>query len=173
MNKITVLIILGTLVVLGFAFAYSRPKVENVSQKENTPQQSATTVSEPQTVDKLAYFAIFTNGTFRVFTAPMYHNLSADMYIEANNPNTIIIKKAGATWSDFFSTLPFKLSHECLTTGTNQTFCTKEGSVLKFYLNGERKENVLDQEIQDGDKLLVTYGSESEIEIKKQLDKIP
>jgi len=47
----------------------------------------------PQIVDKQASFAIFTNGTFRVFTAAMYHNLSPNAYIEASNPNVIQIKK--------------------------------------------------------------------------------
>ena len=103
----------------------------------------------------------------------MYHNLSDDVYIEAGSPNIIKVKKAGVTWNDFFSTLPFKLTQDCLTTGTKETFCTGSKVSLKFYLNGERKESVLDQEIQSGDKFLVTFGNESEDAIKQQIDKIP
>jgi len=129
--------------------------------------------SIPQIVNRQASFAIFTNGTFRVFTATMYHNLSPDVFIEGSNPNVIQIKKDGLTWNDFFSTLPFKLTHECLTTGTGQTFCTGSNGTLKFYINGEKAVNVLDQQINNGDKLLVTFGNETELEIKEQYDRIP
>ncbi len=123
-------------------------------------------------INKQASFAIFTNGTLRIFTAAMYHNLSPDVYIEASNPNKIIIKKSGVTWDDFFSTLPFKLTKNCLVTGTKQTFCTGSKGTLRFYLNGDKKESALDLEIQNGDKLLVTFGDDSESVIKSQLDRL-
>ena len=83
------------------------------------------------------------------------------------------MKKTNITWNDFFSTLPFKLSQDCLTTGTNETFCTGSSGTLKFYLNGEEKPEVLNLVIESGDKLLVTFGKESTETIKKQLDEIP
>jgi len=126
-----------------------------------------------QFVDKQASFAIFTNGTFRVFTAAMYHNQSPNVYIEESNPNIVKVRKAGVTWNDYFSTLPLTLTKDCLTTGTKETFCTGSKGTLKFYLNGERTENMLDQEIKNGDKLLVTFGIESEAIIKQQIDKMP
>ena len=60
-----------------------------------------------QIVNKKASFAIFTNGTFRLFTAAMYHNLSEDVFIQADNPNIVHVKKTGITWDVFFKTLPF------------------------------------------------------------------
>lgn len=103
----------------------------------------------------------------------MYHNLPQDVYIEANNPNIVKVKKSGITWNNFFSTLPFKFTHDCLTTSIKEIFCTGNNGTLKFYLNGERKEAIRDQEIQNDDKLLVTFGNESEYTIKQQVDKIP
>ncbi len=123
-------------------------------------------------VNVKASFAIFTHGTFRVFTAVMYHNLSKDVYIEAASPNIIKVKKEGITWNDFFSTLPFKLTDDCLTTGTKEIFCSNNVYALKFYLNGERKSQILDQVIQEGDTLLITYGNESEAAIEKQKQRV-
>lgn len=65
----------------------------------NQERQPSTTL---QIVDKQASFAIFTHGTFRVFTATMYHNLSKEVYIEASNPNIVLVRKTGVTWNDFF-----------------------------------------------------------------------
>jgi len=124
-------------------------------------------------VEYHAYFAIFTHGTFRVFTAPMYHNLSPEVFIQAESPNTVRVQKTGVTWDDFFKTLPFSVTKDCLTTGTQQVFCTGKNGTLSFYLNGIKDEHALDQMIKDGDRLLITFGNESEDVIKKQINMIP
>jgi len=173
LKYIGILIIL--IVALGLFFLLNRIKTMNTisEQKEIAAQIGAQPSTISHIVNESASFAIFTNGTFRAFTATMYHNLSPDVFIEASNPNVILIKKDGLTWNDFFSTLPFKLTYECLTTGTGQTFCSGSKGALKFYINGEKSVNALDQRINKGDKLLITFGNESEMVIKKQFDRIP
>ncbi|MBI4097241.1 MAG: hypothetical protein HY428_02380 [Candidatus Levybacteria bacterium] len=174
MNKpIFIGIVITILLVAGFFIFPNSKKNTDSTADETSLKQSNKFSSVPQTVNKQASFAIFTNGIFRIFTASMYHNLSDDVYIEASNSNIVKVKKAKITWDDFFKTLPFTLAKDCLTTGTRETFCTGSKGALKFYLNGEKNENALNQEIKDGDKLLVTFGNESEIVIKEQLDQIP
>jgi hypothetical protein len=145
--------------------------------KDPTSQSSPTEVQKitpvDNDVDYSASFAIFTHGTFRIFTAPRYHNQSEDVYIQSVNPNIIQVKISGVTWDDFFKTLPMKLAKDCLTTGTGQTFCTNTNSRLRFFINGREDTNALDKIIKDGDKLLVTYGSEDMQQIKDQMEKIP
>lgn len=154
-------IVLGTVVLVGFfIFSSSNPV------PAPTPQMQ-------ETVDIKASFGIFTNGTFRIFTASMYHNLSDDVYIEASSPNIVIVKKAGATWGDFFATLPMNVTRDCLTTGTGQTFCSSNAQTLKFYINGQRDTNALEKRINAGDQLLVSYGNENSGDIEKQLKQIP
>ncbi len=132
------------------------------------------TIGSEEKIDKKAAFAIFTNGTFRIFSAPMYHNLSPDVFIERPKPNIIQMRKEGVTWDDFFRTLPLKIDHECLTTGTGQTFCTGKEGTLKFYINGEDSTgDALPKIINDADKLLVSFGKETGKEIDAQLNKIP
>lgn len=114
----------------------------------------------PTPFDARASFVIYTNGTLRIFTDPRYHNLSEDVYLEADDPGIVHVKKPDITWADFFETLPMKLTAECLATGTGQRFCTDENRKLKFYLNGELRPDALDETIQDGDELLVSFGEE-------------
>lgn len=104
-----------------------------------------------------ASFEIYTNGTKRVFTDLMYHNLSSDVYIAEPDPSVIHVKKAGITWDDFFKTLPFTLTKECLTTGTKQVFCTNQTQKLQFILNDTENPNTLELEIREGDRLVVNY----------------
>lgn len=170
MRKLLLVGMLGALAVIGF-FVFSSSKPDNeLKTAVPTPQLEE---NETKNVDIKASFAIFTNGTFRIFTAAMYHNRPSDVFIEASNPNIVHVKKAGITWDEFFKTLPMKLTRDCLTTGTGQTFCTSSSQTLKFYLNGRQASNALAKIIESGDQLLVTYGSETDEQIEKQFQQVP
>lgn len=170
MSKVIALLIIGLLVLIGGYIFLTTGVSKQEIQTTQSPQ--VTTNLSPQEVNYSASFAIFTNGTFRIFTNPMYHNLSKDVYINAENPNTVYVKKSEITWNEFFNTLPFKLTKECLTTGTKQTFCTDTQGTLRFYLNGKEDKDALDKKIKQGDELLVTYGNEDDEEIQKQLQRL-
>lgn len=175
MNKnIAIGIVITIVAVAGyFIFSVSTRKTDNTSQEKKVLKRENQASPVSQTVNKQASFAIFTNGTFRVFSAAMYHNLSPDLYIEATNPNIVKVKKAGSTWNDFFKTLPFTLSKDCLTTGTKETFCTGVNGSLRFYLNGSLDQNTLDKKINASDQLLVTFGKEDVQQIQKQMQQLP
>lgn len=130
------------------------------------------TTPSPEVINYNAHFAIFTNGTFRIFTSAMYHNKNTDLYISADNPNTIQVRKKNLTWQDFFNTLPMKLDPNCLTTGTGQIFCSKDQNVLRFFINGKEDPDALSKSINPKDQLLVTYGEENEQTIASQLAKL-
>lgn len=160
------------MVIAGFfVFYFSKPETGPKISATPTLQQE----EDPETkfADIKAAFAIFTNGTFRIFTDAKYHNLSRDVYIEPPNVNIVNVKKQGITWDDFFRTLPMKLTKDCLTTGTGQTFCTGSSGKLKFYLNGTKDPNALGKIINHVDQLLVSFGSENDEQIDRQLRQIP
>lgn len=135
-----------------------------------TPMPTIPVVKE--TVDRQASFAIVTNGTFRVFTQAMYHNRSPDVFIQSDNPNVVHLTKRRVRWGDFFDTLPFNLTNDCLTTGIGQTFCTSANNTLKFYLNNIQDSDALAKEINKGDKLLVSFGPKDDTNIPAQLEKV-
>lgn len=168
MNRKAILIILIITSFIGLFYFISSTRTK---PEPNDRLQKPTT--NPLNADFKASFAIYTNGTFRIFTSPMYHNLSKDVYIEIANPNLVNVKKANISWRNFFETLPMKLDENCLITGTKQTFCSNSEFTLQFYLNGERNQSALDQIINPGDKLLVTYEKENSPAILQQLQSIP
>lgn len=128
---------------------------------------------ESQVVDFRASFAIYTDNVRRVFTAAMYHHQSPDVFLASENPNIINVKKPEITWNDFFQTLPFELTKECLTTGDGEKFCASGNRTLKFYLNGEKTDDLLEREIRAGERLLVSFGNQSPEQIKKQIEFAP
>lgn len=126
-------------------------------------------------VNRKASFLVFTNGTKRLFTDMKYHDRSESVFIQADNPSIVHVKKPNVTWNDFFATMPapMKITNDCLMTGTGQSFCTNADMKLKFYINGAEVRNGLTKEIHENDRLLVTYGAENEKEIEQQLSQIP
>ena len=179
MNKFPILIIALCIAVIGIGgfYIFGKPSSQPIVQTDTKVPQPLITNEATQTtqgtlVDYKTAFAIYTNGIFRVFTASMYHNLSKDVYIQADNPNIVHVKKSGITWDYFFKTLPFSVTKDCLITGTKETFCTNQTKTLKFYLNGIKTENLLDTEIKPNDKALITYGGEKDSETAEQLEKL-
>ena len=131
-----------------------------LSNKEASPPQRAIPASTPivqEPVDFTATFRIVTNGLTRNFSASMYHNQSSDVYIEADDSSVVNVKREGVTWNDFFDSLPFKLTKDCLTTGTGETFCSGSSGTLRFYLNDNENQSLLDREIEPGDIVRITF----------------
>jgi hypothetical protein len=172
MKRIYGLIAIGFLIVLVLLLI----KVASINQTQPTKisvsQTPSPTLEVTRDVNYEARFAIYTNGTKRIFTNSMYHNLSKDVYIEASDPSIVHVKKDGVIWMDFFMTLPLKLDKDCLTTGTKETFCSTPKATLKFYLNGVRNDKFLFEKIKDGDLALISYGMENEAQIKFQLNSL-
>lgn len=147
----------------------------NQSSKEteiSVSKSPSPTLEIPKNVDYQARFTIYTNGVKRIFTNPMYHNLSPEVYIEALDPSIVHVKKEGITWMDFFITLPMKLDKNCLVTGTKETFCATPNATLKFYLNGTKTDNLLTSPIKDEDVILISYGKENDQQIQTQLNSL-
>lgn len=159
-----ILVVLGILILLGLGIFLFILKPEGKSEINIIP-------STKKVVSFKASFAIFTNGTFRIFTDSKYHGKSPDAFMD--EANIVIVKKNGTTWADFFNTLPMTLNKDCIITGTGQTFCTNNTSRLRFFINGSEEPNALDKEIKENDKLLITYGNETESQIKLQQEQIP
>ena len=144
------------------SLAYYLNSIRKKTAPATSPTPTTFEISPTKTEEKVditASFEIYTNTTKRVFSASMYHNLSQDVYITADNPSIVHVKRAGITWHDFFATLPMQLSKECLVTGTKQTFCTGQEGSLRFYINDIENPNALDEIINEGDSLRVTYGA--------------
>jgi len=145
------LLLLGV-IVLTVVVVSNFPKKELAQPAERETNEEVTT---PFT----ASFEIYTLGTRRDFSATMYHNLSEDAYIDSAPPYSVVVNRASTTWQEFFDTLPspFKITSDCLYTGTGQEFCNSQNSQLLFLLNGKDQPKVLESEIKKDDFLQIKY----------------
>jgi hypothetical protein len=151
------IILLFSLVLFSACQSEVREKETTVTGSETSTDSATIPSQKTQFEEFTANFEIYTLGTKRIFTLPMYHNQSADVFIEVNDPSLIQVKRDGVTWNEFFETLPFSLTKECLITGTKQTLCTNDNYELRFILNSVYEPNSLDLPISENDYLVVEY----------------
>lgn len=163
-----IIIVILTIAAVVIAIFASQQKLFSMTTTQPSPTSSVPPASS--STNFTAHFAIFTNGTFRIFTDPKYHNQSKEVFLTSDNPNKIHITKDGITWQQFFDTLPapMKVTRDCLTTGTGQEFCGD----LRFLINNEAAPDALDRIIQPNDKLLISFGLKDKVKELEKLEEI-
>lgn len=165
MNKLLAVILVGAILIIGIFLWQKQYFTDKTIGTTGLMNQDPSPSSQPkdsqipvsQNTDIQAYFTIVTGSITRSFKAEKYHNLSPDVYIENPDPNVVYVKKTGIKWSDFFHTLPMKLTKDCLTTGDGETYCDGKDGNLKFYLNDVETPNLLDMEIKEGARALIKF----------------
>jgi len=119
-----------------------------------------------------ANFMVFINGEEINFALPQYIVKAKEVHIEDMNGNVIHKHATGITLGYFFKTLGFKFDENCFVFDNKKEYCNEGDKALKFYVNGERNYEYDKYEIRNLDKYLISYGNDSEEEIKKQLSSI-
>ena len=108
------------------------------------------------------------------FTAPTYQIKSSWIHFEESDGKTVHRHASGVTLAYLFDTLNIGLDDECYRFPDGRNFCTvqdKEGDEysLKFYINHEKVTDIRDYVINDNDRILISYGNESQEQIDRQL----
>lgn len=106
------------------------------------------------------------------FSAGAYQVQDNWIHFESQDGSTIHRHSSGVTLGYLFETLGIGLDEECYVFPSERSFCTDENYSLKFYINGERVDSINDYVIQDEDRILISYGGETEEQIQEQLDEL-
>ncbi len=71
-----------------------------------------------------------------------------------------------------FENLRIGIDSECYIFPDGRQFCTNEDYSLKYYINHQLVKDIWDYVIEDGDRILITYGNETPEQIEEQLMEI-
>ena len=72
----------------------------------------------------------------------------------------------------FFKSVGMDFNNGCITLENKEKFCNESNKKLKFFVNGKENNDFENYVFNDLDKILISYGDESEEEIKNQLAEI-
>ena len=103
------------------------------------------------------------------FTSPAYQIKSSWIHFEESDGSTIHRHSSGVTLGYLFGTLGINIDNECYKFPDGRNFCSNEDYSLKYYINHKIVNDIYDYVLEDDDRILITYGSETPEEIEAQL----
>ncbi len=98
------------------------------------------------------------------FSGPSYQVQSSWIHFESQDGATIHRHASGVTMGYLFDTIGITIDEECyrFPPSDGRRFCTDGENTLKYYINGESVPSITDHVLDDLDRILITYGSESD-----------
>jgi len=103
------------------------------------------------------------------FSLPSYQIKSSWIHFEGQDGNTVHRHSTGVTMGFLFESLGLGLDDLCFIFQDERAFCTNDEYSLKFYINHNEVLDIRDYVGQEGDKVLISYGSDSPESIENQL----
>lgn len=155
--------------------------------------QSCSTTNDPgcklrQPIHEHADFALFIDGQQYDFNQPAMvseegesaNDVHPYLHIHPPRYTVVHVHLSASTWEEFFDSLGFTLKDAtisgvdresaCLAMPEGVKHCAGEGGKrLRFFRNGVEVDGIAANEIQDMERILITYGNESDDEVQQQL----
>ncbi len=124
-----------------------------------------------------ADFKVYLNGIAYDFAQEKYMSeeegaLSPFTHLHDMNGEIIHKHMSGITLGDFFESIGMSLTETCFTVDDGTAYCDDETKTLQFYVNGELNTKFDQYELQDLDRILISYGDETEAELQIQLSSV-
>ena len=103
------------------------------------------------------------------FSLPAYQIKTPWIHFEGQNGDTIHRHATGVTLEYMFDSMSIQVTDECYVFPDGRQFCTDDRYSLKFFINGDPVDDIRSYVVQDDDRILVSYGSETPEEIEDQI----
>ena len=103
------------------------------------------------------------------FSTPNYQVTTPWIHFENSDGDTVHRHSTGVELEFMFNSMKIALDDNCFIFPDGRQFCTNEDYTLKFYVNQQRVDNLHNYIVQEDDRILITYGSETQEEIDRQL----
>ena len=106
------------------------------------------------------------------FAATTYQIKSSWIHFEESDGNTVHRHSSGVTLNYLFESLGIGIDEDCYIFGDGRQFCTNEDYSLKYFINGDSVNSINDYVVQDDDRILISYGGETEEQVIAQLNEL-
>lgn len=128
-------------------------------------------------VHKHADFKVYINGEAYNFSQEKYmssKNKTLSNFIHLHDMDGTIIHQhmSTITLGQFFQSLEMKFNETCFVLDNGTSYCNNQEKTLKFYVNGKINHQFGKYEFNDLDRILISYGSEDESIINKQIESV-
>jgi hypothetical protein len=138
-----------------YSYAQNPPRTANFGALGSTHEHTA--------------FKLFINGQTIDFSQPKYQVKSQYVHFENGDGDTIHKHATGVDIGFLFETLGIKFTNECIIMDDGTEYCNDGNNTLKFFVNGVRNNMYNNYVLMDGDRILLSYGSEGQEQVDEQL----
>ena len=106
------------------------------------------------------------------FSQSQFHLKNPKINLEPAQPDLIHRNSDDATLGFFFETFGMQLTQDCFVFPDGRNFCSNDDYALKFYVNDKKIDDLFKYRISEDDRILISYGPESEQGIEEQLTEL-
>jgi len=99
-------------------------------------------------------------------------HINQHVHLEGGDGDVVHVHATGVDVGFFLKSLGISFDKNCLTMDTDEKYCSDSDKTLKFYVNGKPNGQWENYVLKNLDKFLISYGNESEEQIKQQLASI-
>lgn len=115
---------------------------------------------------------VYLDGTQLSLSQQKYQVRTPQVHVEGGDGDVIHVHATGVPIEMFFDSLDMSFSSECFKADNGNNYCNNGNRTLKFYVNGVPNSEFEKYQLRDLDKILVSYGFESDAAIAQQLASI-
>ena len=103
------------------------------------------------------------------FTSPNYQVKTSWIHFENQDGDTIHRHSSGVELEFLFNSMNIVIDDQCFIFPDGRQFCSNDDYSLKFYINQQKVEDLRNYIVEEGDRILISYGNEDQDAIDKQL----
>ncbi len=106
------------------------------------------------------------------FSTPNYQIKTSWIHFEDQDGKTIHRHSTDVELEYLFNSLSIGLSDKCFIFPDGRQFCTNTDYSLKYFINHDEVDDIRKYVIEEDDRILISYGNESQEDIDKQLSEL-
>ena len=106
------------------------------------------------------------------FSKPNYQIKSSWIHFEDSDGTTVHRHSSGVPLGYLFANIGIGIDSECYKFPDGRHFCSNEDYRLKYYINHQIVKDINDYVIEEGDRILITFGNETPEQIEEQLQEL-
>lgn len=117
-------------------------------------------------------FKLYLEGKAVDLSQQKYQLRSQYVHAEDGDGDVVHVHATGATLGYFLGTIGFSVDKECISDGLGARHCNNDSLSLEVYVNGIRRDSPENYVFENLDKVLVSYGKNSQSDIEYELSTV-
>ena len=106
------------------------------------------------------------------FEHPNYQMKNPHIFFADGDGNSIHRYHENATMEFLFNSMSIEIDHQCYVFPDGKSFCTNDDYSLKYFINGKLVLDIRDYVVQNNDRILITFGGETDNQIQEYLSQL-